>query len=43
MITFFLIAAVTLSWSPEVVIRDYLKQNYPWPEVEIEQRLLMTR
>jgi len=36
MITFFLIVAVTLSWSPEVVIRDYLKHNYPWPEIEIE-------
>ena len=36
MITFFLIAAVTLSWSPEVVIRDYLKHNYPWPEIEID-------
>jgi flagella basal body P-ring formation protein FlgA len=36
MITFFLIAAVALSWSPEVVIRDYLKHSYSWPEIEIE-------
>jgi flagella basal body P-ring formation protein FlgA len=36
MITLFIIAAVTFSWSPEVVIRDYLKYNYPWPEIEVK-------
>jgi flagella basal body P-ring formation protein FlgA len=36
MITLFIIAAITLSWSPEVVTRDYLRHNYPWPEIEVE-------
>jgi len=36
MVTLFIIAAMTLSWSPEVVIRDYLTHNYPWPEIEVE-------
>ncbi|RMD52372.1 MAG: hypothetical protein D6828_05885, partial [Nitrospirae bacterium] len=32
-----LLTVAMLSWSPEMLIRDYLIKHYPWPEVEVER------
>ncbi len=37
MIVFILTTALMLSWSPEMVIKDYVMDNYPWPEIEVQQ------
>ncbi len=35
MLPLLLALAVISSWSPEGVIRDYLLDSYPWPEIEV--------
>ncbi len=36
MIAFILAATLALAWSPEQMIEDYLRANYPWPEIEVQ-------
>lgn len=36
MLALLLTTLLVLPWSPEGVIEDYVKQNYPWPEVRIQ-------
>ncbi|MEO5359783.1 MAG: flagellar basal body P-ring formation chaperone FlgA [Nitrospirota bacterium] len=31
-----LLTALLAAWSPEMVIRDYIQTNYPWPEVKLQ-------
>ncbi len=34
--TALLLSMFMLTWSPEEVLRSYLMENYPWPEVEVQ-------
>ncbi len=31
-----LLITAALTWSPASVLRDYLVENYPWPEIQVE-------
>ncbi|MCG6552312.1 MAG: flagellar basal body P-ring formation chaperone FlgA [Candidatus Magnetominusculus sp. LBB02] len=31
-----LLTALVAVWSPEMVVRDYIQVNYPWPEVHLQ-------
>jgi flagella basal body P-ring formation protein FlgA len=33
-------SAIALSWSPETVLKAYLKDNYPWTEIEIHDLIV---
>ncbi len=36
MVALILATALMLSWSPEVVIKNYLRDHYPWPEIDVQ-------
>lgn len=31
-----LLTALVAVWSPEMVVREYIQNNYPWPEVQLQ-------
>jgi len=37
MISFLIALAIASGWAPEAVIHDYLVNNYPWPDVEVQR------
>jgi len=32
-----LLITAILTWSPEAVLKEYLMENYPWPEIQVEE------
>ncbi len=32
-----LLITAVLTWSPEAVLKEYLTENYPWPEIQVEK------
>ncbi len=37
MISLLIALTIVSGWAPEAVIRDYLMNNYPWPEIQVQK------
>lgn len=43
LILFFLshpLSAIALSWNPETILKTYMKDNYPWAEIELHDLII---